>query len=143
MQKYTSCTIDTRNYEAKLMQFFSLQRTFFQLPPANQVCEGYVFTSVCLSRVSAGVSVQGWSMSRGVSFQGLSVRRGLCPGQVSVQVGSLYTGGLCHGDPPITIMCRQYASYWNAFLFIDYFRKLNSANSVKTFKENSNGVFPK
>ena len=30
VQKYTRCTMDTRNYEAKLMQFFSLQLTFCQ-----------------------------------------------------------------------------------------------------------------
>ena len=40
------------------------------LPPANEVCEDYVFTGVCLS--TEGVSPGG----RGVSVQG-----GLCPGR--------------------------------------------------------------
>ena len=89
MQKYTSCTIDTRNYEAKLMQFFSLQRTFFQLPPANEVCEGYVFTRVCLSRVSAGVSVQGCLFQGALCPEGSLSRVGLCSGWVAVHRGSL------------------------------------------------------
>ena len=53
------------------------------LPPANEVCEGNVFTGVCLSTgglCPGRFSVQwGGSLSRGVS-----VREGLCPG-VSVQ----------------------------------------------------------
>ena len=60
------------------------------LPPANEVCEGYVFTGVCLSTrgrvsvqgggsLSRGVSVRGWSLSggslsRGFSVWGVSVR---------------------------------------------------------------------
>ena len=58
------------------------------LPPTNEVCEGYVFTGVCLS---TGGSLSG--------------------GRVSVQ------GGLCQGDPPGTVTCGRYASYWSAFLF--------------------------
>ena len=51
------------------------------LPPANEVCEGYVFTDVCLATGGGlSVSVQGrGSLSRG---------RGLCPGR-----GSLSRGG--------------------------------------------------
>ena len=75
------------------------------LPPANKVCEGYVFTGVCLSTgglalcpggspsggsLFMGVSVQG-SLSRGGFLsKGISVQRGVCPG-VSVR-GSLSTG---------------------------------------------------
>ena len=46
------------------------------LPLANEVCEGYVFTGVCLS-------------------MGESLSRGLCPGGVFVQ------GGFCQGDPRV------------------------------------------
>ena len=46
------------------------------LPPANEVCKGYVFTGVCLST------------------GGLCLGRGLCPGRVSVQGGSLSRGSL-------------------------------------------------
>ena len=57
------------------------------LPPTNEVCEGYVFTGVCLSTggsLSRG-SVWGGSLSGGSLSGG-----GLCPGR-----------GLCHGDPPL------------------------------------------
>ena len=72
------------------------------------VCEGYVFTGVCLSTGDGGLS--------------------LCPG------GSL-SGGFLSGRPswterhtpdrekpsgqrpPCTVMGGRYASYWNAFLF--------------------------
>ena len=86
------------------------------LPPANDVCEGYVFTGVCLSMGGSGgvpVSVhggfcpgmgglcpgggglsRGWgvcigggeSLSRG---WGVSVQGGLCPGWGSLSRGSL------------------------------------------------------
>ena len=60
------------------------------LPPANKVCEGYVFTGVCLSTrgsLSSGVTVQ-----RGLFLWGLH------PGG-SLSRGSLLEG-LCQGDPP-------------------------------------------
>ena len=45
-------------------------------------------------------------------------RKGLCPGGGSVQ------GGLCQGDPPHTVTCGRYASYWNAFfMFLIAIRK--------------------
>ena len=66
------------------------------LPPANEVCEGYVFTGVCLSTGGGSrslireVSIPGWgslsrgggswSLSRGVSIPGASVQ-----GDISVQ----------------------------------------------------------
>ena len=42
-----------------------------------------------------GISVQGGSLSREIPVQGVSVRK-----------------------TPSTVMCRQYAPYWNAFLFL-------------------------
>ena len=48
------------------------------LLPANEVCEGYVFTGVCLS-TGGGVSIQG-GLSRGVSGP-----RGLCPGGLCLE----------------------------------------------------------
>ena len=51
------------------------------LPPASEVCEGNVFTGVCLSMGEVSVSVQGGLCPLGVSVQGVSVRGGgLCPG---------------------------------------------------------------
>ena len=65
------------------------------------------------------VSVWG-SLSRAVSLQLVSVQGG-----VSVQWGSLFSGGLClkvsvqEGQrDPLTVKSRRYASYWNAFLFL-------------------------
>ena len=59
------------------------------LPPANEVCEGYVFTGVCLSMgvpvQGEGGLVQGKSLSRWISLRGVSVGgggRGLCYGNV-------------------------------------------------------------
>ena len=82
---------------------------FVYLPCANQVCEGNVFTGVCLS--TGGVSVQerglcsreglcpGESLSRGEPLSrdgGLCLcRGGLCPGW-----GLCPEGGLYQGDPP-------------------------------------------
>ena len=64
------------------------------LPPANEVCEGYVFTPVCQSFCSQGVPARGGGL----------VPRGSGPG------GS--------GDPPRDgYCCGRYASYWNVFLF--------------------------
>ena len=56
-------------------------RLSLKLLPANEVCEGYVFTGVCLSMGEGGLCPQG-----------VSVQGGLCPG------GSLSTGGLCPGE---------------------------------------------
>ena len=49
------------------------------LPPANKVCEGYVFTGVCLSTVGS---------------------RSLSGGSLVSAGGSLSRGGFCKGDPP-------------------------------------------
>ena len=98
--------------------YHRLTSSLESLPPANEVCEGNVFTGVCaqgsLSKGESlskggGVSVQGG----GLCPRGGSLSRGLCPSR------GLYPGGPCQGDPP------QYGneqavhdtSYWNAFLF--------------------------
>ena len=60
---------------------------FFCYPPPNEVCEGNVFTGVCLS--TGGLSVRGGVCLQGVYFQG-----------GSLSWGSLSRGGLCHRDPP-------------------------------------------
>ena len=59
------------------------------LPPSNEVCEGYVFTGVCLSTEGILSLCPGGSPSWrgfpswGVSVWGVSVQGGLCPGGVS------------------------------------------------------------
>ena len=106
------------------------------LPPTNKVCEGYVFTGVCLSTGGLtlclwGVLVSVWGVSiwgvsvrgslypgggvcPGVSVQGVSVQGGLCPGGLCLG-GSLSRGCICQGDPH-TVTYGRYASYCNAFL---------------------------
>ena len=77
----------------------------YLLPPANAVCEGNVFTGVCLSGggiCPEGVLCPGGSLSR----------RG------SLSRGSLSGESLSRGDPPpLYVNSGRYASYWNAFLF--------------------------
>ena len=62
------------------------------LPPANEVCEGYVFTPVCQSFQSQG---------------DMHGEGGACV----VKGGGMggWRGSHCSG---------RYASYWNAFLFL-------------------------
>ena len=77
------------------------------LPPANEVCEGYVFTDVCLATGGLSVSVQGGGLCPGEGGLGPG-KEGLCPGEgVSFQGrgslsrggGSLSRGGgLCPGE---------------------------------------------
>ena len=82
------------------------------LPPANEVCEGYVFTPVCQSFCSRG---EGSASGLGICIQG-----GLHPGSpASREVCIGGRGGLA---VPFIGHCRiwstssQYASYLNAFL---------------------------
>ena len=87
------------------------------LPPANVVCEGYVFTHVCHSvhRGTCVVAPGGVDAPGGV--------RGWSGGCVW-----LLRGGACvvalggvHGirrDTEIRSMSGRYASYWNAFLLL-------------------------
>ena len=74
----------------------------FLLPPANEVCEGYVFTGVCLSTEGGGVHGrgrhvwQGGMHGRGVCVAGGHVwRRGLGWG-CALQGGMCMAGGM-HG----------------------------------------------
>ena len=93
--------------------------------------QGNVFTGVCLSTGGLCPSMHQRSLDQGVCPGGLctgvSVQGGLCPGGISVQGvsvwGYLSREGLCQGDPldrdpPCMVTSRQYASYWNAFLFM-------------------------
>ena len=86
------------------------------LPIANEVCEGYVFTPVCLS---TGVGELSRPRPRGdVGGSGRDVSRptprgGGCPGPGGVSQHAL------RQTPPSAegYCCGRYALYWNAFLF--------------------------
>ena len=91
--------------------------------------QGNVFTPVCDSvHRSGGVAVSVWvGLCPGVSDCGGLCLGGLCP-VVSVwreclSIGSLPRGVSVQGVSvwgdlcDRTVMCGQYASYWNAFLF--------------------------
>ena len=124
----------------------SLHKTKFwsYLPPATKLGQGYIFRRVCKEFCSWG----GWYPSmhcrspgppQGGELRGLAwgVSRPTPRGEVEESgLGGLqvYTQGvLMHtprGYPSIhwsrhppedSYCCRQYASYWNAFLFQDYF----------------------
>ena len=117
------------------------------LPPANKVCEDYVFPGVCLSTGLGGgslsrgvsvweaglcpgrVSIQRVSLSRSVSVQGVSLQgESLSRGGVSVQSWGLRPWGSLPERPPCTVSCGRYAPYWNAFLLFNFIHiKLNGA----------------
>ena len=81
------------------------------LPPANEVCEGYVFTGVCHSvhRGRACVVASGGRGMHGCSLGGMCG----CSGGVCM----VALGGGCGFFDEIRSMSGRYASYWNAFLF--------------------------
>ena len=80
---------------------------------------------------------------RGVSVQGVSVQRDFRPGGSpwggSLSRGCLYPGGLCPGGlcqgDPLPRHCMvtfgRYASYWNAFFFLNMF--FNIKNVIVVF----------
>ena len=79
------------------------------LPSATKLRQGNVFTPVCDS-VHRGGLCPGRSLSRG-----------------SLSMGDLCPGVLCQGDSRLrTVTYGRFASYWNAFLFLN----LGTCNSV-------------
>ena len=90
--------------------------TFTLLPPANEVCEGYVFTRVCLST------------GGGSTWAGTPLLGRYTPGQVPPRAGTpsgqvhplgRYTPTTVHAG--IRSISGRYASHWNAFLFVGFF----------------------
>ena len=75
---------------------------------------------VSVSVQGVGVSVPRGSLSSGVSVQGDLFPGGLCPGGFLSGRGSLSEEGSLSWRPPGTVMSGQYASYWNAFLLLDF-----------------------
>ena len=103
------------------------------LPPANIVCEGYVFTPVCDS-VNGGACVVAQGGMRGCSGGAYVVALGGC---VWLLKGGMRgcSGGVCmvapggmrgiRRDTEIRSMSGRYASYWNAFLSVFVFATPN------------------
>ena len=91
------------------------------LPPANEVCEGYVFTPVCQSFCSQGGMRGCVGGMRGCWGEGVHGCGGPCVvarGACMVAGGScVVVGGACVGYDEIRSMSGWYASYWNVFLF--------------------------
>ena len=114
---------------------------FFSLPPANEVCEGYVFTGVCLSTQGGGMHgfIRGgmcgfiwgghaWFYSGGacmVLFGG-----GMCGFNRDGAVRGFSGGGMrgffsFFEYNEIRSMSGRYASYWNAFLSLCVNRQIS------------------
>ena len=100
------------------------------LPPANVVCEGYIFTGVCDSVKRGGAwllrgggrawllrggggGVRGCSQGGHAWLLGPGGHAWFLPGGACVVFP---WGGACIGYDEIRSMSGRYASYWNAFL---------------------------
>ena len=68
------------------------------LLPANEVCEGYVFTGVCLSMGGGGMHGRGrvWQGEGWHAWQGGHAWQGACMARVACMVGGMHGGGV-HG----------------------------------------------
>ena len=78
----------------------------FLLPSANEVCEGYIFTRVCLST-------------------------GGCPGPGPG--GGVSQHALRQTPPADGYCCGRYASYWNVFLLEFFLKKLNEPSIINQY----------
>ena len=90
------------------------------LPPANEVCKGYVFTRVCHSVHRVGIRGRGACEAggmhgRGCAWQGACVSGGAWWGCACM------VGGMRGRYYEIRSMSGWYASYWNAFLLFTCF----------------------
>ena len=93
--------------------------------------EGLCPGGLCPGALSRGISVQGVSIQE-VSVKG-ALSRGSISRGVSFQGWMLLSrqGGLCQGDPH-TVTWGQYASYWNAFLFLEIITRKCLFECIKT-----------
>ena len=88
----------------------------------RRLCFHKVFVCPGWGLCPGGVSV--WGLCPGVSVQEGSLSKGsLCPGGVSFQGESL-SRGVSVRETPHTVTYGRYASYWNAFLFLDWYEKV-------------------
>ena len=119
-----------------------LLQTRYFYRPTNEVCEGYVFTGVCLSTggvrgregrawwgacmAGGGACIAGGHVWHGACLVGGHAWWGACMARGCAWQGAhAWQGGMCgrgHAwqilqDTVIPSMSGRYASYWNAFLF--------------------------
>ena len=114
------------------------------LPSANEVCEGYLFTPVCQSFCSQGVSISvhaGIHPLRGRHPQSRHPPRNRHPPGSRHSTRSRHPPTSRH---PLHSACwemwatsRQYASYWNAYLFQTFFYRLYSICGKVMFSQMS------
>ena len=83
-----------------------------QLPPANVVCEGYVFTGVCLSTGGGGLQAH----TQGESWGGSGRGRGL---QAPTPWGGVCSRG-CMEAPPVTATAVGYKHPTGMHSWFDY-----------------------
>ena len=97
------------------------------LPPANEVCEGYVFTGVCpqgVACVAEGCAWWGCVWQWEHAWLGCAWWGGMHGTGACVAGGHAWQGWGVHGRYyEIQAMSGQYASYWNAFLFKKVFQE--------------------
>ena len=125
-----------KSLQDEITKLIHIEGCFIQatsLPPANEVCDGYVFTGVCLSTGWWGGDVPGGGggSMRGSGMHGGHVWWGGMRGRGAHawQGGCVWQGACVAGGggvrvmyaPPgryygIRSMSGRYASYWNAFL---------------------------
>ena len=108
---------------------------FSLLPPANEVCEGYVFTGVCLS--TGGVCHRSGGVCHiplpGQTPPGRHPPPDRCPNGQTPPWADTPTPGQ---TPPFPVHAGirstsgWYASHWNAFLFPCSFRKFWQNNRL-------------
>ena len=122
----THSVLEGIKYRRRTVQFVFLTYGML-LPPANKVCEGYVFTPVCQSFCSQGGGMRG----RGACMAGGRVWQGWCVAGGACMVGACVAGGRAwqwHATHTPSRhyeihyeMRGRYASDWNAFLFYNVF----------------------
>ena len=84
----------------------------FVITAANEVCEGFVFTDVCMS-TGGEACMRGACMVEGGCMEGDVCGKGAC-----MVGGHVWQGGDLPGRyHEIRSMNGRYASYWIAFLF--------------------------
>ena len=98
------------------------------LPPAKEVCEGYVFTGVCLSTVGGCLPhcMLGSTLPRS-----RHPARSTHPSQEHTPPRSIHPP--CSACWQIRATSGRYASYWNAYLLMYRIKYAMPLGRIKTF----------